>query len=347
MLQTINRAERAGGKLGYKIAKKELKNARYEGFELSEQQSEELLVAAERAGAAAAVAAARRMLGKSLHKKQGKLPGENTGHNQKIRPDRAEVAARNQGTGQHVLTVKRVEHLSSEMIRVIAGADQLAGFRPNGKADQYVKVYFADRELGLTAPYDLKALRHQLPRDQVPRTRSYTIRWVDRPAEELAIDFVVHGDRGSGGSWAAKVSPGDSLVISGPRGKFTPSTKAEYYLFAADEAGIPAVSVALSMLRADAQGIALLEVADAASEFEIDHPVGIELRWLHRNGLRPGTSDLLPPALHALGQPSSGTSVMAHAERSTAKAISNITAQWGLNKKYVHVSSYWTLRRQR
>ncbi|MGO2053731.1 MAG: siderophore-interacting protein [Glutamicibacter sp.] len=344
ILQAVNHAERAGGKLGYKIAKKELKNAQHEGLELSEQQTDELLQAAERAGAAAALAAARRVLGKSVHGRQDIYPGENSEH-KTPRPELTEPTPLSHGMGQHVLTVKRVKHLSSEMIRVIAGADRLAGFRPNGKADQYVKVYFADRELGLTAPYDLKALRHRLPREQVPRSRSYTIRWVDRSAEELAIDFVVHGDRGYGSSWAAKVLPGDPLVISDPRGKFTPSSKAGNYLFAADEAGIPAVSVALSMLRADAQGIALLEVAGAASEFEIEHPAGIELRWLHRDGLRPGTSDLLPPALLALGQPNPGTSVMAHAERSTAKAISNITAQWGLNKKYVHVSSYWTLRR--
>lgn len=345
-LQVLNHAEKAGAKAGAKIAKRALRNARGNGTELNALQTDELLIGAQQAGAAAAIAAARRVLGKSLRSKEPIPQVIDAGHTF-LRSEQETKFSSNYGFGQHVLTVKRVEKLSPEMIRVIAGAKQLAGYRSNGKADQYVKVFFADPALGLNAPYDLKTLRRSLPREQVPCTRSYTIRWIDQEAEELAIDFVLHGDGGPGSAWASSAKPGDPLVISESRGKFSLSGKVDNYVFAADEAGIPAVSVAMKMLRSDARGVALLEVDGPESEFDIDHPSGIELRWVHRNGIHPGTSDVLVNAFSLLAPPNTSTSVMVHAERSTAKAVSHMANRWELNKRDVHVSSYWTLRTKR
>ncbi|HJX77566.1 siderophore-interacting protein [Glutamicibacter sp.] len=345
-LQVLNHAEKSGAKVGAKIAKRALKNARGRGTDLNALQTDELLLAAQQAGASAALAAARRVLGKSLGSKEPTRQGIDADHTS-FQSERETTSSANNGFGQHVLAVKRVEKLSPEMIRVIAGAKQLAGYRQNGKADQYVKVFFADPALGLKAPYDLKTLRRSLPREQVPCTRSYTIRWIDQEAEELAIDFVLHGDGGPGSAWASTAKPGDPLVISESRGKFSPNNNVDNYVFAADEAGIPAVSVAMGMLRSDAKGVALLEVDGPESEFAIDHPSGIELRWVHRNGLHPGTSDVLVDAFSRLATPRTSTSVMVHAERSTAKAVSHVAKSWELSKRDVHVSSYWTLRTKR
>jgi len=341
-LQVLAEAEEAGKKAGRKAAKKALKRAQLSA-ELNESEVEQLSATAERAGAAGALASARKTLDKRL---QSALPEQE--------PEAASGAeapgtvrdeeSKLQGLGQHVLTIRRTEQLSPEMLRIVAGAPGLAGFRPNAKADQYVKVYFADPQLGLTPPYDLKALRQRLPREQLPRSRSYTIRWVDEDAEELAIDFVLHQDPGSAGDWAAAVGSGDLLVISAARGKFTPSPRSDYYIFAADEAGIPAVSAAMDMLPASAQGVALLEVSGQGSEFDVPHPEGVELRWLHRNGAPAGTTDLLAGELGGLPHPPRSTAVMAHAERTAAKAMARIASGWGLDKKQVHVSSYWTLR---
>lgn len=60
-LQVLNQAEKSGAKVGAKIAKRALKNARGSGAELNALQTDELLLAAQQAGAAAAIAAARRV----------------------------------------------------------------------------------------------------------------------------------------------------------------------------------------------------------------------------------------------------------------------------------------------
>ena len=351
VLRVLAEAEKAGRKAGRKSAKRSLKQARQQA-QLSQTERKQLLDAAERTGAAAALGRARKTLDKNLGSRPARQePAHHPAAAAAGAPSSTapapvvDGAAVLQDMGQHVLTIRRIERLSPQMVRIVAGAPGLAGYRPNDRADQYVKVYFADPKLGLVPPYDLKALRQRLRREDMPRSRSYTVRWVDEAAEELAIDFVLHADPGSAGAWAAAARIGEPMVISSARGKFSPRSTAPYFIFAADEAGIPAISCALSMLPDNAQGAAVLEVADAEGELEIPHPVGIELRWLHRNGRKPGTTNLLPQALADLPQPPRETSVMAHCERTAAKAISHTVAGWGLEKGAWHVSSYWTLRR--
>lgn len=343
VLQVLERAQQAGAKAGSKAVRKALKYADTPGFELSPEQREQLRVAAARAGAAAALLEARNLLhGSALHAPHSEGEPAEAPVATAPESDQPRVAPA-QGKGQHVLEIRRSEQLSPQMLRIIAGAPQLDGFQPNTKADQYVKVYFADPQLGLEPPYDIKALRQHLPRHLVPRSRSYTIRWVDRAAQELAIDFVLHDQPGSAGEWAQAARPGDRLVISAARGKFSPDPDSRYFLLGADETAIPAVSRALAALPETAQGVALLEVAGPQGELQIPHPAGVELRWLHRNGQPPGTTDLLAEAFLKLPTPPPQSTVIAHGERSAAKAISRIVAGWGLDRKRVHVSSYWTL----
>ncbi len=118
-------------------------------------------------------------------------------------------------------------------------------------------------------------------------------------------------------------------------------------MLAADEAGIPAISKILEALPEHAQGVALLEIADDQGMFDVKHPQGVELRWLSRDGVPAGRSEVLADAFQTLTVPSRGLGVVAHAERSTVKAISRICEQWNLSKRSTHISSYWTLREGR
>ena len=114
------------------------------------------------------------------------------------------------------------------------------------------------------------ALREHMPREQWPATRTYTIRWLDLAARELAIDFVVHGDEGLAGPWAANAKPGDRLIVSGPGAGYKPNPEADWYLFAGDDAAIPAIASSIEALPADAVGRAYLEVDDEA-DIQADH----------------------------------------------------------------------------
>ena len=114
--------------------------------------------------------------------------------------------------------------------------------------------------------------------------RTYTIRTVDEDAREIAIDFVVHGDEGIAGPWAATVTPGSTVHFLGPGSGYRPDNDAAWHLLAADEAGLPALAAAVESLPEGAIAKAFIEVAGPEDEVALDVPSGVEITWVHRGG---------------------------------------------------------------
>jgi NADPH-dependent ferric siderophore reductase len=254
---------------------------------------------------------------------------------------------------QSVFLVERTERLSPHMVRVHLGGpafdDFVAGADPESLAatDTYVKLLLAKPGLGLEPPYDLEALREALPKQDRPARRTYTVRAVDHVARTIAIDFVVHGDDGLAGPWAASAQPGDRLALSGPGGGYAPSDDPSVtHVLLGDDSALPAIGAALEAMHDAATGVALVEVAGPGDEQAIRHPAGVDLRWLHRDatGAEPGT--LLLAAAGALTRPSSPVQVFAHGERAAMKAIRRLLQdEWQLEKRDLSLSAYWALGR--
>jgi NADPH-dependent ferric siderophore reductase len=240
------------------------------------------------------------------------------------------------------LTVLRTEQLSPHMVRIIAGGPGFAGYANNGFVDRYVKIVFPQPGVEYELPLDLWAIRETMPREQWPYTRTYTVRWVDEAAQELAIDFVVHGDEGLAGPWALAAQPGDTLVFTGPGGAYNPAPDADWYLFAGDDAALPAIAAAIESLPADAKGLAFLEVDSDADILDIAAPEGVEMRWLLRSGVPAGSSSILLDALGEAEWLPGRVDVFAHGERGYMKGLRDIFfKQRGLERSQVSLSGYW------
>ena len=209
----------------------------------------------------------------------------------------AATSASRKSRPQVNLTVLRREQLSPHMVRIVAGGPGFEGYVNNDFVDRYVKIAFPQPGIVYPEPLDLWTVRETMPREQWPHTRTYTVRWVDEIAGELAIDFVIHGDEGLAGPWAAAAQPGDSLVFTGPGGGYNPDPTADWYLFAGDESALPAISAVIESLPRHARGLAFLEVDDDADIQAIAAPAGVELRWLLRRGAPAGTSEALVGAV--------------------------------------------------
>jgi NADPH-dependent ferric siderophore reductase len=240
------------------------------------------------------------------------------------------------------LTVLRKELLSPHMVRIVAGGPGFSDYANNDYVDRYVKIVFPQPGVDYDFPLDLWTIRETMPREQWPHTRTYTIRWVDMAAQELAIDFVVHGDEGLAGPWAAAAEPGETLVFTGPGGGYNPDPDADWYLFAGDDAAIPAVAACVEALAPDARGVAYLEVDSEADILPIAAPAGLELRWLLRGGVPAGSSDLLLEALRTTEWLPGKVDVFAHGERGYMKGLREIFfVQRGLERSQVSLSGYW------
>lgn len=355
----------AGRKAGKKAARHQLKRAlkraaKHHGLQLPKPARKAILRDAEHAAERAAYHAATKALRKySKHTKhhqhakysratlpQGTLDG--TGQHQL--PDAASALPLEATPGapagsQIVLEVLRVEQLSEHMVRIIAGGPGFNSFRSNGAADQHVKLHFANPALGLVPPYDMRRLRKMLGREDLPVSRTYTVRRHDPEARELAIDFVIHGDEGIAGAWAAAAQPGQALVMSKPSGKFRPDPSADQHLYVGDEAALPAISRALEMLPGHAAGQVYLEVDSTADRQELACPPGVEVTWLYRAGAPAGTGSLLVDALRALPLPFGKVEVLAHGERTAMHEIRRLVKDWDIDQRRVQVSSYWTAGR--
>lgn len=253
-------------------------------------------------------------------------------------------AARNRGT-QHLLTVVRSEQLSPHLVRVVFSGGPSDVFGSLSASDAYVKLHFAVDGRALTPPVDLQAIREQEGPDALPVRRTYSIRSVDPSTGEIAIDFVVHGSEGVAGPWAAAAQPGDTLVSSSPGGAYSPDPAADAHLLLGDDAALPAIAAALERMPAGARGVALIEVDTEDDVLPLDHPDGVELRWLFRDGAPAASVHLLADALQALDWPDGDVQLFAHGEREQMKAIRAIVKPRELDRSRVSLSGYWALGR--
>lgn len=248
---------------------------------------------------------------------------------------------------QIVLEVIERIRLTPHLVRIVAGGPGISAVADNGSTDAYTKMMFAPAEAGLTPPYDMAELRERLPIELLPSVRTYSIRRFDLDNGRIWIDFVTHGDEGVAGPWAATAQPGDPVVLGGIGGGYAPDASADWHLLAGDESAIPAIASALETMPADAVGTAFIEVQDASEQLELQHPAGVELRWLHRGEAQAGTTTLLVDAVRSLEWHDGRVQVFAHGERGAMQQLRpHLTDERGLDRTQLSLSAYWALGRR-
>ncbi len=186
--------------------------------------------------------------------------------------------------------VVTTERLTPGLMRVTLGGGDLEHLTMPDATDSYVNAAFRPAGATYDEVFDPQAVRDTHPDQPQPARRRYTVRAWDAAAHLLTIDFVVHGDEGVAGPWAAAAAPGDVLVFTGPSGGYRPEPTADWHLFAGDEAAVPAIGAALEALPDNAIGQAFIEVAGPEDEIALTAPSGVEVRWIYRGG----RADLVP-----------------------------------------------------
>jgi NADPH-dependent ferric siderophore reductase len=167
--------------------------------------------------------------------------------------------------------------------------------------------------------------------------RRYTIRTARPGRGELDLDVLLHGT-GPGSEWGATAAAGDEVSFQGPRGKLV-LTDADWHLPCGDESALPAIAAICEALSQPA--IAVIECADPSDEL----PVKADVHWVHRGAQRPGTPDLLLPALADLEFPAGRGHGYLMGETRSMVALRAALEARGFDHDAIFVKGYWNLAR--
>ncbi len=209
--------------------------------------------------------------------------------------------------------VESTTWLTPLLVRVALGGDGLAGFTMPDACDTYVNI--------------------EVPGSGV--RRRYTVRSWDAATGRLTIDFVVHGDAGEGGPWAAHAKPGDVLPFDGPAGDYSPDPTADWHLLVGDESALPAIAASLEACPDDVPVLVRLLCDGPEHEVDLAAPAGLDLQWLHR----PAS---LPEAVTALDLPIGRGHAFVHGEADEIRAIrTHLLTAGGMTRAEMSCSPYW------
>jgi NADPH-dependent ferric siderophore reductase len=219
-------------------------------------------------------------------------------------------------------SVTAVQWLTPAMVRIVVAGPDLNGFAVGEFTDHYVKCRFGDK------------------------SRSYTVRAWDPARRELTLDFVVHGDEGIAGPWAATAVPGDRLELSGPGGAYAPSPDADWHLMVGDDAVIPAIAVSLERVPAGAPVFVVLEVEGPEHEQPLQTPGDLQLIWLHRTAGPGEDPQLQADAVAALHLPDGQGQAFVHGEATAVRLVRrHLVVDRGMAAEELSATGYWKLRR--
>lgn len=236
--------------------------------------------------------------------------------------------------------VLRTERPTPHLIRLVLGGDELVGLPVGEFTDHYIKLVFPPPGVDYPTPMDLAAIRRDLPREQWPRLRAYTVRAWDPLAVELTVDVVHHGEEGLAGPWAARLRPGDPVLFTGPGGAYAPSPDADWHLLAGDESALPAIAASLERLPAGVPAKVFVEINGPEEEQHLVTPGAVELVWLHR-GDRPVGAALVA-AVCALEFPPGAVHAFVHGEATFVKELRRLLrVERGVPRELLSISGYW------
>lgn len=174
-----------------------------------------------------------------------------------------------------------------------------------------------------------------------PISRTYSIR--TQRGQEIDVDFALHGEGGPASRWAVTCQPGDTLMVGGPGPKTMVDHEMDWFLLAGDMTALPAISVNIDQLPADAVGYVVIEVTDAADIQPLPVPVGMDVEWLVNPN--PGENpEALSTYVRSLPWLDGAPSAWVASEFSAMRLLRDyLRTERQLGRDNLYISSYWKL----
>lgn len=214
--------------------------------------------------------------------------------------------------------------ITPNMRRITLGGIQMQDF-PKDQESAYIKLLFNQAN------------------SERPLMRTYTIR--AQRDTEIDVDFVVHGHTGIASQWALEAQIGDTISIGGPGPAKLITPDADWFLLVGDMTALPAISVNLEKLPADATGYAVIEIASEADKQALIKPAGIDIIWVINDAVSATHSPLLE-CVQTLPWSSGQPSVWAACEFHSMRQLRDYFKKTReVQKSHLYISSYWKIDR--
>ncbi len=174
-------------------------------------------------------------------------------------------------------------------------------------------------------------------------TRTYTVRSFDAEAGELAIDFALH-ESGLASTWARRTTPGEKILVAGPKHSAGLPTAADWMLIGGDETALPAIGHCLEKLPQTLPATVVIEVADPSHRQELSSAAPVDIIWLYRS--ETGGRSRLAETIQSVRWRDGQVYLWVAGETLTVKPL----RRWakrdkGIPKEFTDISGYWRERR--
>lgn len=249
---------------------------------------------------------------------------------------------------QFEVTVTRVVELNPVMRRITLSAPEIRDYSLLGP-DEYFGLLMpgADGRLHLPDPErsNVRAAVSEMPEDEQPGLRWYTIRGIRRREGEVDVDIVTHGDSGPGSAWATSARVGDTAGFRSGGALYSSFDQARQ-LLVADETALPALLAILEErsrrgLPGLGEGVeAHVEVPSSSVLDGMEVPTDVVVHL--RGSAAPGTAVLV-----ALAESPASSAGLDYAwlcgESGLATSLRRHLVQQGMDKRQITFSGYWKL----
>ncbi|HEY9102267.1 siderophore-interacting protein [Chitinimonas sp.] len=239
-----------------------------------------------------------------------------------------------------LLEVSRIRAITPQLVRITFRGEDLQDF-VSASFDDHVKLFFP-------APGEDKPLLPEMgpnglvfPEGKRPTARDYTPRSYDPVAQELDIEFVLHGE-GPATSWAAQAKVGQYLGVGGPRGSLIIPTHFDWHVLIGDESALPAIGRRLEELPAGSIALVVAEVENDAARIDFNSDARVETHWVYRQDRYPGDPASLEDAVRDLILPAGEGYVWAAGESAVIQSIrKHLVEDRAIAKSRIRAASYW------
>ncbi|MFJ7156658.1 siderophore-interacting protein [Streptomyces sp. NPDC101118] len=253
--------------------------------------------------------------------------------------------------------VLRTRRLGHSFLRVTFGGESLRDFRSGG-FDQSLSLFLPQphrehTELPSTAGDTWFGDWRGMPEEERPVMRSYTVREQRRTpggADEVDIDFVLHGDSSPASNWAGRAVPGSRIMAIGPRVaenksvRFQRPADADLVLMYADETALPAAAAILDRLPADVRVRAWFEVPHEDDRIALSAPADTEIAWVVREEQGAGRAEHVLAAARKADLPEGTPYVWLAGEAGTVRSVRrHFVQERSVDRKSVRFTGYWRL----